>query len=114
MVKQGIRGTKRNRFRSAPRRMRNVAAGFVDEDGIFHPLRASFDYSASRAGEGRRGTKPTKKARKKSIRRAKNPTVKVKVRRVTKRGNKAQTYRGYGVVQVTPQKDGTVQVIARR
>lgn len=112
MVKQGIRGTKLNRFRSAPRRARNVAAGFVDEDGIFHPLRASFDYSASRAGEGRRGTKQKKKARKKSIRRAKNPTV--KVRRVTKRGNKAQTYRGYGVVQVTPQKDGTVQVIARR
>ena len=30
----------------------NVAAGFVDEDGQFHPIRASFDYNAKRAGEG--------------------------------------------------------------
>lgn len=29
----------------------NVAAGFYDEDGGFHPIRASFDYSAKRAGE---------------------------------------------------------------
>jgi hypothetical protein len=37
-----------------------VAAGFVDEEGIFHPIRASFDYSAKRAGEGRgkRGRNP--------------------------------------------------------
>ena len=37
-----------------PRRGKNVAAGFVDEDGIFHPIRASFDYSPKRAGEGRK------------------------------------------------------------
>lgn len=30
------------------RRRRNVAAGFYDEDGIFHPIRASYDYSESR------------------------------------------------------------------
>jgi len=32
-------------------RRRNIAAGFYDEEGIFHPIRASFDYQASRAGE---------------------------------------------------------------
>jgi hypothetical protein len=31
--------------------VRNVAAGFVDDDGVFHPIRASYDYSAKRAGE---------------------------------------------------------------
>jgi hypothetical protein len=35
---------------SNPRR-RNIAAGFYDEDGYFHPIRASYDYSAKRAGE---------------------------------------------------------------
>lgn len=34
-----------------PKRRRNVAAGFYDEEGIFHPLRASYDYDAKRAGE---------------------------------------------------------------
>ena len=33
------------------RRRRNVAAGFYDEEGIFHPIRASYDYSRKRAGE---------------------------------------------------------------
>jgi hypothetical protein len=40
--------------RQNPRRRRNVAAGFYDEDGYFHPIRASYDYSRSRAGEGRK------------------------------------------------------------
>jgi hypothetical protein len=31
--------------------MHNVAAGFYDEDGYFHPIRASYDYDASRVGE---------------------------------------------------------------
>ena len=31
---------------------KNVAAGFYDEDGIFHPIRASYDYNRKRAGEG--------------------------------------------------------------
>lgn len=35
----------------------NIAAGYVDEDtGVFHPIRASFDYDPSRVGE-RRGAK---------------------------------------------------------
>lgn len=37
---------------------RNIAAGFYDEDGIFHPIRASFDYDRSRAGD-----KPKKRAK---------------------------------------------------
>ena len=36
------------------RYLRNIAAGFYDDEGIFHPLRASYDYSAKRAGEGGR------------------------------------------------------------
>jgi hypothetical protein len=56
------------------RYLRNVAAGFYDDTG-FHPIRASFDYSAKRAGEGvhratprRRGKTYTKK-RKAKVRR---------------------------------------------
>lgn len=33
------------------RYLRNVAAGFYDDEGVFHPIRASYDYSAKRAGE---------------------------------------------------------------
>mgnify|MGYP001596291985 CR=1 FL=1 len=33
------------------RYLRNVAAGFYDADGVFHPIRASYDYKPSRAGE---------------------------------------------------------------
>jgi len=43
-------------------RGRNVAAGFYDEDGIFHPIRASYDYSSGRAGDR---SKPAKKKRRK-------------------------------------------------
>jgi hypothetical protein len=44
------------------RRMKNVAAGFYDEDGIFHPIRASYDYSRKRVGE--RPKRKSKKRRK--------------------------------------------------
>lgn len=33
------------------RKTRNIKAGFYDEEGIFHPIRASSDYSPSRAGD---------------------------------------------------------------
>src|SRR5579871_6462593 len=33
------------------RKRRNVAAGYHDEDGYFHPIRASYDYDPKRAGE---------------------------------------------------------------
>jgi len=38
---------------------KNIAAGFYDEDGEFHPIRASYDYSPARAGE-----KPKRRAKK--------------------------------------------------
>lgn len=40
-------------IRANPRR--NVAAGFYDDVGVFHPIRASYDYSPARAGEKSRG-----------------------------------------------------------
>jgi hypothetical protein len=44
---------------------RNVAAGFYDEEHIFHPIRASYDYDPGRAGESRRPRKKKAKAAKK-------------------------------------------------
>lgn len=49
-----------------PRR-RNIAAGFVDEDGIFHPIRASFNYAPGRVGEKGKA-KPAKRKRAKAKR----------------------------------------------
>ena len=43
---------------------KNVAAGFRDEEGVFHPIRASYDYEKSRVGEA-----PKKKAKKKAKKR---------------------------------------------
>ncbi len=37
-------------------------AGFVDMDGIFHPIRGSAGYSAKRAGERSRNPLPTLRA----------------------------------------------------
>ena len=39
----------------------NVAAGFHDSEGRFHPIRASFDYDPSRTGEA-----PKRKKKKKA------------------------------------------------
>ena len=47
---------------------RNIAEGFYDRKGVFHPIRASSDYSSSRAGEGKRRRK-AKKSRKRKHRR---------------------------------------------
>lgn len=44
----------RTRSVSKHKPRKNIFAGFYDEDGIFHPIRASADYSASRAGETRK------------------------------------------------------------
>ena len=46
-----------------PKRKKNVAAGFFDEDGYFHPIRASYDYKPGRVGEKSKAKK--KKATKK-------------------------------------------------
>jgi hypothetical protein len=40
---------------------KNVAAGYVDEEGEFHPIRASYDYSGSRAGDAPKKSKKKKK-----------------------------------------------------
>lgn len=50
-------------------RKKNVAAGFHDEDGIFHPIRASYDYDAKRTGESSRGWGYARKGAKKMTRR---------------------------------------------
>ena len=43
---------------------RNIAAGFYDEEGIFHPIRSSYDYQPRRAGERvKRKKKPAKRRR---------------------------------------------------
>lgn len=34
-----------------PQRVRNVAEGFMDANGVFHPIRKSWDYERKRAGE---------------------------------------------------------------
>ena len=75
----GISGVKTKRVKRNPGMLgelqekvrRNVAAGFVDSQGIFHPLRASYDYDPIRVGEkdsgrgrGRKKAKPRKKAKK--------------------------------------------------
>ncbi|MBF6570482.1 MAG: hypothetical protein IVW54_16570 [Candidatus Binataceae bacterium] len=52
------------RFVRNPRR--NIAAGFHDEEGQFHPIRASFDYDPGRAGESRRPRKKKAAAKKKA------------------------------------------------
>jgi hypothetical protein len=41
----------------------NVAAGFVDEEGIFHPIRASYDYDRGRGGDAKRKAAKGKKKR---------------------------------------------------
>jgi hypothetical protein len=48
--------------------LRNVAAGFYDEEGIFHPMRASHDYDPSRVGERGRAKSRAKGKRKKARR----------------------------------------------
>ena len=58
-LKQAI--SRNRRVAGEIARRRNIAMGFWD-GGVFHPIRASSDYSRGRAGEGR--SKVAKKARK--------------------------------------------------
>ena len=62
--------------RANPRRSRNVAQGFFDQSGIFHPIRASADYDESRGGDSvSKKRKPAKK--KKAVKKtAKKKTAK--------------------------------------
>lgn len=52
-----------NRRRHNPHGRRNITAGFYDEDGIFHPIRASRDYDSARAGDRPRATKSKSKTK---------------------------------------------------
>lgn len=49
---------EKGRFRSG---RRNITAGFYDEEGIFHPIRASADYDPGRGGDRPKKRKPVKK-----------------------------------------------------
>ena len=63
----GVKVNRRGKVR------KNVAAGFMDEDGVFHPLRASYDYSRKRAGEKTKRKAVKKKA---TAKRRTNPVIK--------------------------------------
>ena len=57
-----VSGATANKLANPKRRKkRNVAAGFFDEDGYFHPIRASYDYSPGRVGEKGAKKRATKK-----------------------------------------------------
>ena len=52
------------------RKRRNIAAGFYDEDGYFHPIRASYDYSPGHGGDkARKAPAKKKKAKAKTKKR---------------------------------------------
>jgi len=52
-----VQRTVKRKTRTNQSRRRNIAAGYYDEDGYFHPIRASYDYDKSRAGESSRKRK---------------------------------------------------------
>jgi hypothetical protein len=51
LVQAVVGGSTKRRKANSRRRRKNVAAGFYDEEGIFHPIRASYDYAGGRVGE---------------------------------------------------------------
>lgn len=68
--------------RFIPAKRKNVAAGFHDDEGIFHPIRASYDYDPSRGGDKARKGKPRKKkAAAKPARKRAKPVKKAKARK---------------------------------
>lgn len=75
--------------RFTPAARRNIAAGFHDDEGIFHPIRASYDYDPSRGGDRPRKGKPRKKkaaAKKaKPVRKRARPAAKKKAKARKKR-----------------------------
>ena len=58
----GAKGSGGGRRRRNPHR-RNIAAGYHDEDGYFHPIRASYDYDGKRAGDPPKAKAKTKRRR---------------------------------------------------
>ena len=62
-----------------PGKIRNIAQGFFDQSGTFHPIRASEDYDSSRVGESKKKKKPTKKKTKAIKKSSKKKVTKKKV-----------------------------------
>lgn len=71
--------------RFVPAKRKNIAAGFHDEEGIFHPIRASFDYSPSRGGDKPRKGKRKKAAAKAPARKRARPAAKKRAKAKKKR-----------------------------
>lgn len=66
-------------------RRRNVAAGWVEEEtGIFHPIRASWDYDPRRSGERRpKGYKPKRGKKYSAASYRKKPRKRASAKRTT-------------------------------
>ena len=64
------------------KRARNVAAGFYDASGVFHPIRSSADYDGGTAGEG--GGKPRRTRSKKKRAAARKASATARHRASTK------------------------------
>lgn len=73
------------RGRFVPAARKNIAAGFHDEEGIFHPIRASFDYDPARGGDRARKARPKAKVKKKPKARKKAKARPVKKAKAKKR-----------------------------
>ena len=75
--RNGAHSAKMRFFRPSTKRApkrKNVAAGFYDEDGYFHPIRASYDYDSRRTTNPRaRNTAKRSRSYVSKKRRAKNP-----------------------------------------
>jgi len=63
-----------------PGKIQNIAQGFFDSNGVFHPIRASGDYDSSRVGESKKKKKPTKKRAKATKKSSKKKVTKKKGR----------------------------------
>jgi hypothetical protein len=74
------------RFVASKNPRRNIAEGFHDSKGVFHPIRASADYDPSRGGDAtRKGKKKAKKAKAKAKPRRKPAKKKRAVKRASAR-----------------------------
>jgi hypothetical protein len=81
-------GSVRN-GRFTPRKARNVSDGFMDAGGVFHPIRSSSDYSASRAGETKsKKRKPAKKPKAKKPAKKKTAPRKATKKRPAKKATR--------------------------
>lgn len=67
-----IQGNKVHVINPGKARVANVAQGFVDSSGVFHPIRASGDYSPAKVGEKKkRATKKRAVTKKRVAKKAK-------------------------------------------